>query len=351
MLSAPVRLVCFLAALLVAGNAFAEKQGNLATALGNLYKAFNGGGNSHDYIERGNTWSEKGEFDRAIEAFDEAIRLDPQDPWAYSFRGIAWGQKGEYDRAIDDFNEAIRLDPNYASAYNNRGIAWGQKGEYDRAIDDFSQAIRLDPQEPSAYYDRAVAWKHKGNHDRAIDDSNEVIRLDPECIWAYYSRGAAWGRKGQYDKAIADFNAAIRLDPQDPWGYNGLARLRATCLKAEYRNRPKAIELATTACELTNWQQAEHLDTLALAYAVSGDYDKAIHWQTQVVAMAPTSGHPEYQRTLDLYNAAKAAVPAIYVIAIVLMFIPAFALWRLLLRFTRKFTRKRAPILAAAIVE
>ena len=56
-----------------------------------------------------------------------------------------YGDKGDYDRAIADYDEAIRLDPRYAVAYYNRGVAYCDKGDYDRAIADYNEAIRLDP--------------------------------------------------------------------------------------------------------------------------------------------------------------------------------------------------------------
>ena len=54
--------------------------------------------------------------------------------------------KGNIDRAIADFNQAIQLKPKYALAYNNRGVAYRSRGEFDKAIDDFTGAITLSPQ-------------------------------------------------------------------------------------------------------------------------------------------------------------------------------------------------------------
>ena len=44
--------------------------------------------------------------------------------------------KGEYEKAISDYNQALRLDPNYVEAYNNRGAAYFFKKEYDKAWED-----------------------------------------------------------------------------------------------------------------------------------------------------------------------------------------------------------------------
>ena len=50
-------------------------------------------------IEQGNTYSKKGEYDRAIEAYTQALTLNPEAVGAYTKRGIAYDNKGEYDRA------------------------------------------------------------------------------------------------------------------------------------------------------------------------------------------------------------------------------------------------------------
>ena len=76
---------------------------------------------------------------------------------AYNNRGVAYYKKGDYDRAIADYNEALRLDPKDASAYNNRGSAYAGEGDHDRAIADYNEALRLDPKYVYAYYNRGSA--------------------------------------------------------------------------------------------------------------------------------------------------------------------------------------------------
>ena len=97
------------------------------------------------------------EEERRAEAERQAARRaetedrdrDPNDAAAYNDRGVAYARKGKYDRAIQDFDQALRLDPNQALAYYNRGLAYRRKGEYKRARSDFSKALALD-------YDRAT---------------------------------------------------------------------------------------------------------------------------------------------------------------------------------------------------
>jgi Flp pilus assembly protein TadD len=59
--------------------------------------------------------------------------LDPQDAAAYYNRGLAYHEKGDLDRAIADFDQALALDPQAAEAYNNRGTAYYDKGDLDHA--------------------------------------------------------------------------------------------------------------------------------------------------------------------------------------------------------------------------
>ena len=88
---------------------------------------------------------EKADYDQAIVAFNELIRLDPNHSEAHRWRGDALLNKHEFDKALSEYDEAIRLDPKNGMAYCCRGAAWTGKGEFDKAIASFEEAIRLDP--------------------------------------------------------------------------------------------------------------------------------------------------------------------------------------------------------------
>ena len=64
---------------------------------------------------------------------------------AFNNRGNAYSDKCDFDRAIADYSEAIGLDPKYARAFNNRANAYRAKGDADRAAADHNEAIRIDP--------------------------------------------------------------------------------------------------------------------------------------------------------------------------------------------------------------
>ena len=80
---------------------------------------------------------------------------------AWFYCGKDWSSKGEQDKAIENYTEAIRLDPDYVNAFIGRGVSWGEKGEYDKAIADYDEAIRLDPDNQHAIRNRAVTMSMK----------------------------------------------------------------------------------------------------------------------------------------------------------------------------------------------
>jgi tetratricopeptide (TPR) repeat protein len=125
-------------------------------------------------------WQTKGDLDRAIADYDQAIRIDPKNTRAYSVRGVAWAAKGDLDRAIADYYQAIRLDPKNTNVYDNRGIAWAAKGDLDRAIADYDQAIRLDPKNSSWYFHRGLSNLYAGALPTALADLNQASELNPK---------------------------------------------------------------------------------------------------------------------------------------------------------------------------
>jgi tetratricopeptide (TPR) repeat protein len=133
--------------------------------------------------------------------------------------------KGDLDRAVADFSEAIRIDPKYPVSYSERGQALFKLGETDRAIADYSAAIKRDPQFGAALRARGMAYLYRGANDLALADLSRAIKLaedDPsvmapiEVFYARRSRATINGNQQQYDLEIVDCTALIDSYMQDP---------------------------------------------------------------------------------------------------------------------------------------
>jgi tetratricopeptide (TPR) repeat protein len=163
----------------------------------------------------------KGDYDRAISDYTQALGINPNDAQIYNNRGNAYRSKKDYDRAIADYTQALSINPNDAGAYYyNRGWAYDDKGDYNRAIADYTEAIRLGYKYSDVYVNRGWAYHDKDDSDyaRAIADANEAIRLNPNYARAYALRGNCHRLlHDNYSAAIRDFTQAIKLDPNYGW--------------------------------------------------------------------------------------------------------------------------------------
>ena len=130
---------------------------------------------------------------------------------AFTNRGLAYKKKGQWEKAIADFSEAINLKPDFVFAFSNRGNAYYGKGLFDRAIKDYDEAIRLKPDLAEAFTNRGNIYRKKGQFDRAIKDYDKAIHLKPDDAKIFADRGLAYEKKGDKSQAVLDFKKAYDL--------------------------------------------------------------------------------------------------------------------------------------------
>jgi lipoprotein NlpI len=165
--------------------------------------------------------SQTKQADAAIEGCTKVVDDAKQKPKAraaaYFNRGNALLQKGDHDKAITDFDEALKLDPKNASAYNNRGNAKNEKGDADGAVEDFNAAIKQNARYAAAYFNRGNALAAKGEAKRALKDYDTAIKYNKRNVNAYIARGALLLADGSIAKARADMKTATGLDRKNAY--------------------------------------------------------------------------------------------------------------------------------------
>jgi len=108
---------------------------------------------------------------------------------------------------------------------------------------------------------------------------------------------------GDYPAALRSVEEALALDVDDAAAHNNKAWLLATCLDEQFRDGKLAVEHATRACELTDWQNAGFIDTLAAAYAEEGDYEAAVRTQQQAIDLDTAGVYgDQFVERLELYQ-------------------------------------------------
>jgi tetratricopeptide (TPR) repeat protein len=165
-------------------------------------------------------------------------------------------------------------------------LATSQKSD---RIQDLSMAIARSPQDVDLYAKRAEAYENIGDYKSAIDDLNKAISLKPGEAQYRFLRAIAFAYAGDDAMAKQEFATANAMDPNSADGYDAEAWVLATAPEPSMRNGAKAIEYATKACQMTDGKDPDKLETLAAAYAESGNFDEAIKWQNKAIDLtSPT---------------------------------------------------------------
>ena len=165
----------------------------------------------------------------------------------------------------------------------------------NESISDSSEAIRLNSQ------------LVEGHSNRAINDFTALLKFNSTNTDAYvHLYGANW-LKGDFREAIADCRIVVRLNPGASFYWRELSMMLSCCPGASVRGEQEAVEAARKACELSEWKDPLCLATLAEAFANSGDFEQAVRFQKQALAMTdwPASQRDEMRRRLALYQQGK----------------------------------------------
>ena len=89
---------------------------------------------------------EDGEYQRAIDKYDETLDEAPNHIHAMRGRARTLMQLGQSSQALAEFNTAISLEPDFGASYASRGILHDRMGRYEKAIEDYERALELDPE-------------------------------------------------------------------------------------------------------------------------------------------------------------------------------------------------------------
>jgi len=147
----------------------------------------------------------------------------------------------------------------------------------------FRIGMALQKMQPSVDgINQGVAAFREGRHDEAAAHFTRLIdkTKDPGVLaTAFTNRGLTESRRGNWQQAIDDYREALRLQPKYANAHNNLAWLLATCPDSRLRNGQEAVDLATWACEATQWRSPNCLGTLAAACAEMGDFTQALNLQ------------------------------------------------------------------------
>ena len=185
-----------------------------------------------------------------------------------------------------------------------------QKGDVAGAKRNVDTIIQRDPTFWPALYVRAQIYSHQGKYDLALKDCNEALRQDRSVVEAALLRANINARLGKYAEALKEYDYLVSLHPRNVTLARVLsdrAWFRATCPNASFRNGQQAVKDAKAACSIMIWKDEHMIDTLAVAYAETGDFNSAVQYASQALTVKGISADSTrlFQQHLALFQQNK----------------------------------------------
>ena len=216
--------------------------------------------------------------DETVKLLDQALKLDPYDMATRRLRMQFFTARQQFGSAIVEAEKIIEKEPSNASIMDRLALLYSLNDQNDKAIEVYGALLT---RMPMSYLEQLPP------RSRPIFLAQKIATLR--------ARGNAYLSTGEHEFAIDDYEDALDLGDQieemqaslpdsdfeytpDDGILNNLACVLSTSKDDDLRDGKRAIEVATLACEITDYKMPHILSTLASAYAEEGDFDEAIKW-------------------------------------------------------------------------
>lgn len=178
-------------------------------------------------------------LDDARIEFEKAIEMNPENPDSHLHLGLTFYELEAYERAVDCYENVLRIDGddayahyNLGNAYYEQGLQEGEGSEFfKRAMKEYRAALKLNPSDGKSHNNIADCYLHLGELDRAQKEIKAVLKRFPDAPGALCTLGEIRARQGRHAEAIAEFQKIIALDPEE---HDLLHRFASRKLVKEY---------------------------------------------------------------------------------------------------------------------
>src|SRR5258705_11745616 len=110
---------------------------------------------------------------------------ESKDAIAYFRLGVKYFRANQYVEAVEAYRQAIRLNPEFAAAYDNLGYVYDELGRYKEALESYKRAIQLAPGDAGMYSNMAVTYRKMGRYKEAVSSCKQAISLRPDLAEAH----------------------------------------------------------------------------------------------------------------------------------------------------------------------
>ena len=240
----------------------------------------------------------------SVSIWSRAVQMDRQNDVATFNLAAALAEAGRTDDAITWYTRTLELLPAHAQARKNvdlllanksetEGAALASSGRFSEAIARYSRVLALDPTRTHARAARGIAFSRTQSWSEAAVDLAEARSSGVVDLEVANSLALSLVHLDRYAEAIGVMKDALRQSPAEVNIAHNLARLLLDVPDQSMRDAMLAVSLARHVCELTKGQDARAFDTLAAAYAATGQRELALESAVRGVGVATGSGDIE----------------------------------------------------------
>jgi tetratricopeptide (TPR) repeat protein len=255
------------------------------------------------------TWLQLRYWKDSLTLFHHALGVTENNNIIHSLIASSLCKQQSFNEAVVEYKRSLQIQPNDPAVLNGLGIALGQQGKIDEAAEYFNKALRMKPNFAEAHNNLGYTLAFQGKLDEAVVHYKEALRIDPDYATAHYKLGQVLARMGEINQAVGHCKAAMQFKPDWAEPVNTLAWYFAVSRDPEIYNPDEAVKLALRACELSDNQRPDFLDTLAVAYAAKGDFGKAVQTTEQALALCRSAQQEQLRKELEsrllLFKAGK----------------------------------------------
>jgi tetratricopeptide (TPR) repeat protein len=204
------------------------------------------------------------------------------------------------------FQQALEYNPDDVRVRHDYANMLAQEGQLATAAEQLERALAVTPDDIATLRKLALLRMAQREFRGAIEAFERVVAKEPGDLAAQYNLANAYRTNGRITDAVELYERILKLDSNMVLAANNLAWIRATHPTATLRNGAEAVRLAEDLCQKTKFEQPSFLDTLAVAYAEAGLFEKAVQTAQRAITLATQAGDrraaAEMQRRLALFE-------------------------------------------------
>ncbi len=185
------------------------------------------------YMDLGVEAQYRKDFAAALQAYQQAIAMEPNDAYCAYQLGFCLYKLGRSQEALEEFNRTLQMGFEYFLAYVDRGRVYWKLNRLGDAMADFNKAVELGPQEEDGYFNRGCLYRDLEENEKALADFNKAIQAKPTDPDAVFQRGYIYERMGKYAQAVADYQKVLGMNPDYPKAGDFLKRAQGRLAGAQ----------------------------------------------------------------------------------------------------------------------